>query len=106
MIDPMAMAVSADPNACLVTFETIRLIRDKLGLNMTEGSSNISFGLPNREALNNAFVTLSILNGVTCPIANPVKIATTVRATDLVLGRDELAMRFIEHYQRMEQAKS
>jgi 5-methyltetrahydrofolate--homocysteine methyltransferase len=105
VIDPLAMAVSADPNACLVTLETIRLVHDKLGMNMTEGSSNISFGLPNREYLNNAFITLSILNGVTCPIANPVKITATVRAADLVLGRDELAMRFVEHYQRMEQAK-
>jgi len=102
IIDPLTMAVSADPNACMVTLETIKLVHDKLGLNMTEGSSNVSFGLPNREVLNNAFVTLSILNGVTCPIVNPVKITASVRAADLLLGRDDFAMRFVEYYQRRE----
>ena len=99
VIDPLAMAVSADPNACMITLETIRLIHQKLGLNITMGASNISFGLPNREILNAAFMTLSILNGLTCPIANSEKIAATVRATDLILGRDEYAIRFVENYQ-------
>jgi 5-methyltetrahydrofolate--homocysteine methyltransferase len=96
IIDPLAMAVSADPRACIVTLETIRLVHLKLGLNITQGSSNISFGLPMREVLNSAHMTLSILNGLTCPIANPEKIAATVRATDLILGRDDYAMRFVE----------
>jgi 5-methyltetrahydrofolate--homocysteine methyltransferase len=99
VIDPLAMAVSADPNACLVTMETIRLVHQKLGLNITMGASNISFGLPNREILNAAFITLSILNGLTCPIANPEKITATVRAADLILGRDAYAMRFVENFQ-------
>lgn len=99
VIDPLAMAVSADPNACMVTMETIRLIHQKLGLNITMGASNISFGLPNREILNAAFMTLSILNGLTCPIANPEKIAATVRAADLILGRDAYAIRFVENFQ-------
>ena len=99
VIDPLAMAVSADPNACMVTLETIKLVHQKLGLNITMGSSNISFGLPNREILNAAFMTLSILNGLTCPIANPEKITATVRAADLILGRDAYAMRFVENFQ-------
>ena len=99
VIDPLAMAVSADQNACMITMETIRLIHQKLGLNITMGASNISFGLPNREILNAAFMTLSILNGLTCPIANPEKITTTVRAADLILGRDAYAMRFVENFQ-------
>ncbi|MQY80075.1 MAG: pterin-binding protein [Bacteroidetes bacterium] len=99
VIDPLAMAVSADQNACLVTLETIRLVHQKLGLNITQGASNISFGLPNREILNSAFITLSIHNGLTCPIANPEKIVAIIRATDLLLGRDSYAMRFVEHYQ-------
>lgn len=99
VIDPLAMAVSADPDACMVTLETISLIHQKLGLNITMGASNISFGLPNREILNAAFMTLAILNGLTCPIANPEKIAATVRAADLILGRDAYAMRFIENFQ-------
>lgn len=102
VIDPLVMAVSADPQACLVTLETIRLVRDKLGVNMTQGASNVSFGLPNREDLNSVFLALSIFNGVTCPIANPVKVTATVRAADLLLGRDDFAIRFVEYYQSMQ----
>lgn len=96
IIDPLAMAVSADPQACIITLETIRLVHEKLGLNITQGASNISFGLPYRETLNIAHMVLSILYGLTCPIANPEKIAAAIRAADLVLGRDDFAMRFIE----------
>ncbi len=96
VIDPLAMAVSADPRACLISLETIRLVRNKLGLNITQGASNISFGLPNREILNSVYMALSIKNGLTCPIANPEKIAATVRAADLILGRDDFAIRFVE----------
>jgi 5-methyltetrahydrofolate--homocysteine methyltransferase len=99
IIDPLAMAVSADPQACLVTMETIRLIHYKLGLNITLGASNISFGLPNREVLNSAFMVMAVMNGLTCPIANPEKITSTVRAADLLLGRDDWAMRFVTHFQ-------
>lgn len=99
IIDPLAMAVSADPQACIVTLETIRLIHQRLGLNITQGASNISFGLPNREVLNSAFMSLAILNGLTCPIANAEKITAAVRATDLILGRDDYAVRFVENFQ-------
>ncbi|MDX9728672.1 MAG: dihydropteroate synthase [Bacteroidales bacterium] len=99
VIDPMAMAVSADPTACRVTLETIKLVHDRLGHNITQGASNISFGLPHRENINNAFMAMSIMYGLTCPIANPEKITGLVRAADLVLARDEYAIRFIEHYQ-------
>jgi 5-methyltetrahydrofolate--homocysteine methyltransferase len=101
IIDPLAMAVSADPQACLVTLETIRLVHEKLGLNITQGASNISFGLPGREMLNIAFMVLAIQAGLTCPIANPEKITEAVRAADLVLGRDDYAMRFIECSQKI-----
>lgn len=95
IIDPLAMAVSADPHACLVTLETIRLIHEKLGLNITMGASNISFGLPGRGTLNASFISLAISAGLTCPIANPGKIVKAIRATDLILGRDDYAMRYI-----------
>jgi len=106
VIDPLAMAVSADPNACMVTLETIKLIHNRLGLNITQGASNISFGLPYREELNNAHMAISIWNGLTCPIANPAKITTLVRAMDLIRGRDDYAMRFTEHFYSQEAAKN
>ena len=99
VVDPLAMAVSADPAACMVTLETIRLVHDKLGHNITLGASNISFGLPDRESLNSSFMAMSVLNGLTCPIANPEKITSAVRATDLILGRDDFAVRFVGYFQ-------
>ena len=100
IIDPLAMAVSANPEACLVTLETIRLVHSELGLNITLGASNISFGLPNRGTLNSAFIAMAVLYGLTCPIANPESIAGLVRATDLILCRDDYAVRFIHYYCR------
>lgn len=102
IVDPLAMAVSADPLACVVSLETIRLVRLRLGLNITQGASNISFGLPNREILNSVYMALSIMNGLTCPIANPEKISTVIRASDLILGRDDYAIRFVEISQASE----
>lgn len=99
VIDPLAMAVSADPQACNVTLETIRLVHQELGHNITQGASNISFGLPDRESLNAAFMAIAIYNGLTCPIANPEKITAMVRASDLVLGRDDFAIRFVGYFQ-------
>jgi 5-methyltetrahydrofolate--homocysteine methyltransferase len=99
IVDPLAMAVSAEPHACLVTLETIKLVHQKLGNNITMGASNISFGLPDRESLNAAFIAVSINYGLTCPIANPEKITSLVRATDLILGRDDFAIRFVECFQ-------
>jgi 5-methyltetrahydrofolate--homocysteine methyltransferase len=99
IIDPLAMAVSAEPNACIITLDTIRLVRQRLGHNITMGASNISFGLPGRESLNEAFLVLSIYFGLTCPIANPEKITPVVRASDLVLCRDDFAVRFVEYFQ-------
>ncbi len=105
VIDPLAMAVSADPQACLVTLETIKLVHDRLGVNITQGASNISFGLPNRAELNQAHMALSIWNGLTCPIANPAKITAFVRAVDLVRARDDFAMRFTEYFHQIEALK-
>jgi 5-methyltetrahydrofolate--homocysteine methyltransferase len=99
IVDPLAMAVSAEPQACNITLETIRLIRQMLGHNITLGASNISFGLPDRESLNAAFMVMSVLCGLTCPIANPERITSIVRAADLVMGRDDYAIRFVEYFQ-------
>jgi len=103
VVDPLAMAVSAEPDACLITLETIRLVHQKLGHNITQGASNISFGLPDRESLNSSFMALSVYCGLTCPIANPEKITSAVRAADLILGRDDFAVRFVEYFQRRTQ---
>ena len=100
VIDPIAMTVAAEPQAALVTLETMRLIRDELGNNMTCGASNVSFGLPDRGILNAAFLPLAMSAGLTCALTNPLipEIRKAVLAGDLLLGRDDYAMRWIGDY--------
>jgi 5-methyltetrahydrofolate--homocysteine methyltransferase len=104
IIDCLAFAVGADPNSALAVMEAIRQIKAELGVNMTLGASNVSFGLPDRELLNNAFVAMSIAAGLTCLIADAARVRPTVTAADLILGRDKHARRYIGAYrQRQEQ---
>jgi 5-methyltetrahydrofolate--homocysteine methyltransferase len=97
VIDPLAMAISTDQGAALETLKTLRLIRDHLGVNQTLGVSNISFGLPERHAINGIFLALSALNGLTCPIVDPTlwEMRRSVLIADLLLAKDEYCMKFI-----------
>jgi 5-methyltetrahydrofolate--homocysteine methyltransferase len=76
------------------------MIREELGVNMTLGASNASFGLPEREVVNWAFLAMAIQNGVNCPIVDAAKVRQVILATDLLLGRDEYAMRYIKAYKK------
>jgi 5-methyltetrahydrofolate--homocysteine methyltransferase len=100
LIDPIAMTVAADPTCGVITLETMRLIRDQLGNNMTCGASNVSFGLPDRATVNAAFLPLAMHSGLTCAITNPLvpEVRRAVLAGDLLLGHDEYAMRWIASY--------
>lgn len=71
LIDPLAMAVSAQPDAAQVALETLSRIRGELGVHTVLGVSNISFGLPRRGALNAAFFTLAAGAGLSAAIMNP-----------------------------------
>ena len=90
VIDPLAMTVGADPEAVKITIETIHLIKEKFGLNMSMGASNVSFGLPNRHAVNASFLPMAMAAGLTSAImdARTKEIGTSVRAADLLLGND------------------
>jgi 5-methyltetrahydrofolate--homocysteine methyltransferase len=100
IIDPIAMTVAADPTCGVITLETMRLIRDQLGNNMTCGASNVSFGLPDRATVNAAFLPLAMHAGLTCAITNPLEpqVRRAILAGDLLLGHDEYAMRWISSY--------
>jgi len=100
IIDCLAGTVGADTNAGLVTIETIRRVKAELGLNLTLGASNVSFGLPDRDQLNSAFVAMVIAAGVTCLIVDVARVRPMVLAADLVLGRDRHARRYIEAYRQ------
>jgi 5-methyltetrahydrofolate--homocysteine methyltransferase len=101
VIDCLALTVGADDSqAGRITLETIRMVREELGVNMTLGASNVSFGLPEREVVNWAFLAMAIQNGVTCPIVDAAKVRPAILAADLLLGRDEYAMRYIKAYKK------
>ena len=108
VIDPLAMTVGADPDAVKITLETIHLIREKFGLNMTLGASNISFGLPNRHALNAAFLPAAMSHGLTCAVmdARTPAINEAVRAADLLLGMDQWGGNWITRFRAQEAAKT
>jgi len=100
VIDCLAFAVGADTNSGRVTLETIRRVKAELGVNMTLGASNISFGLPDRDLINYAFIAVVIAAGATSLIVNVAKVRPIVLAADLVLAQDKRARRYIEAYRQ------
>ena len=90
IIDPLTMPIGAAPDAATAMFETIRLIREELGVNVSCGASNISFGMPDRQSIDAAFLTMSVLAGMNLAITNPLHrpVRKAVLAADLLLGRD------------------
>lgn len=101
VIDPLVLAVGADTNAGVVALRTIDLLRKEFGVNINVGASNVSFGLPQRQTLNRAFLALAAGAGVTCVITDPTKYTLTIRAIDLLLGRDNYGARYIGHYRSL-----
>jgi 5-methyltetrahydrofolate--homocysteine methyltransferase len=101
VIDPLVLTVGADSKAGVVTLETIEMVREAFGVNVNLGASNVSFGLPERHTINQAFLSLAIAAGATCAITDPMKLSLTIRAIDLLRGRDEYAGRYIKHYRKL-----
>lgn len=105
IIDPLVMTVGADSKAALVTLQTIEMLRREFGVNINLGASNVSFGLPDRHTANQAFLAMAIQAGATCSITDPIKLGQTIRAADLLLGRDDYAMRYIKYFRTAEKLK-
>jgi 5-methyltetrahydrofolate--homocysteine methyltransferase len=100
VIDPLVLTMGADSNAGTVTLKTIEMIVAEFGVNITMGASNVSFGMPDREYINAAFLAMSIQAGLTCPITNPLlsELTTSMLAADLVMGKDDWGMRWINAF--------
>src|SRR5262252_8148414 len=90
VIDPLAMPVGADTGHGVRTLETIALLREEFGVNMTLGASNVSFGMPDRHAIGAAFLPVAISHGLTSAImdARSPQVVRAVKAADLLLDRD------------------
>lgn len=105
VIDVLIFPVGAEANSGIIVLEAIRRIREELGVNITMGASNVSFGMPDRPIINNAWVSTVIAAGATALIVDAAKVRPSVLATDLVLGRDRFARRFIDDYRKRQQAQ-
>jgi 5-methyltetrahydrofolate--homocysteine methyltransferase len=100
VIDVMTYAIGAEPKAAMDVLNALRQIRMELGLNMTMGASNISFGMPDRPILNNAWMAMVIEAGGTALIADAAKVLPAVLSADLILGRDRFARRYLEDHRK------
>lgn len=100
VIDPLALTMGSDHRAGKIAIETIELVVEEFGVNVTMGCSNISFGMPDREHIDSTFIAMAILAGMTCPITNPLneEVNLAIQAADLVMGRDEYGMNWIKSY--------
>ena len=105
IIDPLALTVAADSSAVKVTLRAMQMIRDTLGVNMSCGAGNISFGLPERPPITAAFLSMAMPLGLTCAItdATDPTIRIAVRASDVLLGRDEYAVNWISEFRQKKQ---
>ena len=105
IIDPLVLTVGSDSRAGLITLETIALLKKALGININVGASNVSFGLPDRGIINQAFLCLCIQAGATCAITDPIKFGQTIKAADLLLGRDTNSIQYLKYFRMVEKLK-
>lgn len=99
IFDPLCMTVSANPDAAKITLDALKLIKEKTGAKTSLGISNVSFGLPDRETINAAFLTLALDAGLDMAIINPfsVPVMNGVRAFNALNGKDENFSDYITH---------
>ena len=91
LVDPLAMPIGAVVTAGTSVFELVRRCREELGVNTICGASNISFGLPDRPALNAIFIAMAIASGMPCAITNPLEaeIKKSILGADVFMAHDE-----------------
>jgi 5-methyltetrahydrofolate--homocysteine methyltransferase len=106
IFDPLAMPVGADTTLVLRTLETIELMHAELGVNMTLGASNVSFGMPERGAIGAAFLPMAIARGLTSAImdARSPQLVQAVKAADLLTNRDPWGAAWIAAHRAMQAA--
>lgn len=103
VVDGLVATVGANPSAALECFDTIRYCKEELGLATVCGLSNISFGLPERQYVNTAFLTMAIAYGLTMAIANPSQelLMNAAFASDMLLNKEGSDIRYITRMNRL-----
>jgi 5-methyltetrahydrofolate--homocysteine methyltransferase len=99
LIDPLTLTVGADDQAGKVCMGTLRRVTFELGLNTTNGASNVAFGLPDRKSINLTYLPMLIAGGLTSAITNPLEpeIVSATKAADMLMGRDRSCLAWIKH---------
>lgn len=100
VVDPLVMPIGAINSAGRQVMEIVKRLREELQVNTTCGASNLSFGLPNRNGLNSAFISMAIAAGMTSAITNPLHadLMQAVRGANVVMGNDPECAQWIRAY--------
>jgi 5-methyltetrahydrofolate--homocysteine methyltransferase len=100
VVDPLVMPIGAINNAGRQVMHIVRRLREELHVNTTCGASNISFGLPARQGINSAFLTMAIAAGLTSAITNPIEeeIMKAIMGADVMMGHDKDCRRWIKKF--------
>jgi 5-methyltetrahydrofolate--homocysteine methyltransferase len=100
VVDPLVMPIGAMRTAGRQVFRLVRRLHDELGVNTTCGASNVSFGLPNRNGINGAFLAMAIACGMTSAITSPLhdEVKQATMAADVLMGTDAHAEAWIRRY--------
>jgi 5-methyltetrahydrofolate--homocysteine methyltransferase len=108
IIDPLAMPLGGVQDAGTTTFEIVRRCRDELGVNLSCGASNISFGMPDRHGIDAAFLPMLMLAGMATAITNPLAadVRRAILAADVLLDHDEWSSNWIAVFRAREAARA
>ena len=100
VVDPLVMPIGAIGTAGVQVMQLVRRLREELKVNTTCGASNVSFGLPNRDGVNAAFLTMAMASGLASAITNPLhdSIMQAVMGGDVMLGKDSNCANWIRKY--------
>jgi 5-methyltetrahydrofolate--homocysteine methyltransferase len=100
VVDPLVMPIGAINTAGLQVMHVVRRLREELKVNTTCGASNVSFGLPNRNGINSAFLTMAMGAGMTSAITSPLhsEVMQAVRGGDVMMGKDPNCANWIKAY--------
>ena len=102
VVDPLVMPIGALNSAGMQVIKLVRRLQEELKVNTTCGASNVSFGLPNRNGINAAFLTMAIASGLTSAITNPLheSVMQSVLGADVMMGNDPNCVRWIKRYRQ------
>ncbi len=100
IVDPLVMPIGAINRAGVQVMRLVRRLKDELKVNTTCGASNVSFGLPGRDGVNSAFLTMAIASGLTSAITNPLHgdIVRACMGADVMMGHDPDCTRWIRKF--------